>query len=293
MRPMSLAESGHSTGDVSLEGVFAGTGAGAPRSRLSLSEVAELVAIGGWPGLQERATDQAIEAVRAYVEDTATIDLPRLDGIHRDPERVRRLMTSLARYTASQVRNAALAADVGGHDDPMKRQTVAEYLDALSRVFVVEDLPAWHPALRSASRIRQAPKRHFVDPSLAAAALGAHPSHLERQVDTLGLLFESLAVRDLRIYAQAMGARVFHYHDNTGLEADAIVESRDGRWAAFEVKLGRREIDRAAKSLLKLAARVNPERHDQPVMLAVITADAFGIQRPDGVWEVPITALAP
>lgn len=293
MRPMSLAEAGYSTGDVSLEGFFTGNGAHAPRATLSLREIAELVSVGGWPGLQDRTTDQAIEAVRGYVEDTARLDLPRLDGIHRDPERVRRLMASLARYTACQVRNAALAADVGGEEDPIKRQTVGEYVDALSRVFVVENLPAWNPALRSESRIRQAPKRHYVDPSIAVAALGAHPSNLERQVDTLGLLFESLVVRDLRIYAQAIGARVFHYHDNTGLEADAIVEAHDGRWAAFEVKLGRREIDNAAEALLRLAGRVNIERHGRPVMLAVITADAFGIQRPDGVWEIPLGALAP
>jgi len=293
MRPMSLAEAGHSTGDASLAAILAGAGARADRSTLALREIAELVAVGGWPALQDRPIDRAIDVVRGYVDDTVRLDLPRLDGVRRDPERVRRLMGSLARYTASPVRNGALAADVGGGDDPIKRQTVGEYIDALSRIFVVEDLAAWDPALRSASRLRQAPKRHFVDPSIAVAALGTHPSHLERQVDTLGLLFESLVVRDLRIYAQALGARVFHYHDNTGLEADAVVETRDGRWAAFEVKLGRRDIDRAAASLLRLRERIDTARHGEPVLLGVITADAYGMRRSDGVWEIPVGALAP
>ena len=293
MRPMSLAEAGYSTGEVSLASLLTGAGARAGRARFALREIAELVSVGGWPGLQNRTADQAIEAVRGYVADTAKLDLPRLDGVHRDPERVRRLLASLARYTACQVRNGALAADVGGDEDPIKRQTVGEYVDALSRIFVVEDLAAWDPALRSASRLRQTPKRHFVDPSIAVAALGAHPSHLERQVDTLGLLFESLVVRDLRIYAQPLGGRVFHYHDNTGLEADAIVETRDGGWAAFEVKLGRRDIEKAAEALLKLQDRVDPKRHGRPIALAVITADAYGIRRPDGVWEIPVRALAP
>lgn len=290
---MSLAETGHSTGDISLAAVLAGGGAKAGRARLALREVAELVSVGGWPGLQSRTTDRAVDAVKGYVEDTVRLDLPRLDAVQRDPERVRRLLASLARYTACQVRNGALAADVGGEEDPIKRQTVGEYVDALSRIFVVEDLAAWDPALRSASRLRRTPKRHFVDPSIAVAALGTHPSQLERQVDTLGLLFESLVVRDLRVYAQALDARVFHYHDNTGLEADAVVETQDGRWAAFEVKLGRRDIDRAAATLVKLSERIDTTRHGEPILLGVVTADAYGLRRPDGVWEIPVGALAP
>lgn len=293
MRPMSLAESGYSTGDVSLAGILDGAGARAPRVRLAIREVADLVSVGGWPGLQSRTTDQALDAMRGYVADTARLDLPRVDGVRRDPERVRRLLASLARYTGTQARNAALAADVGGVEDPMKRQTASEYVDALSRVFVVENLPAWDPVLRSRSRLRQVPKRHFVDPSIAVAALETHPTALERQVDTLGLLFESLVVRDLRVYAQAIGARVFHYHDNTGLEADAIVEMGDGRWAAFEVKLGRHDIEGAAQALLRLRARIDTERHGVPTMLAVIIPDGYGIQRHDGVWEIPFGALAP
>jgi predicted AAA+ superfamily ATPase len=293
MRPMSLAESGHSSGDVSLARLFAGERARAAESRLTVQDMANLVSVGGWPGLQGRTADDALAVLRGYLADTARTDLPRVDGVRREPERIRRVMHSLARYTATHVSARAIAADVGGSDAPIKHQTVLDYIDALARVFVVEDLPAWAPALRSKSRLREAPKRHFVDPSLAAAALGARPERLVREVDTLGLLFESLVVRDLRIYAQSMDADVLHYHDNTGLEADAVVQSRDGSWGAFEVKLGLSAIDDAADTLLRLAARVDIDRHGAPAVLAVITGWGYGYRRPDGVSVIPIGALAP
>ncbi len=290
---MSLAESGYSTGDVSLARLFAGDVARAAESRLSVPELANLVSVGGWPGLQSRTVEESLAVLRGYVADTARTDLRRADGVKREPARVRRVMQSLARYTATQVSARAIAADVGGSDEPIKHQTVLDYLDALARVFVVEDLPAWAPALRSRSRLREAPKRHFVDPSIAVAALGARPERLVREVDTLGLLFESLVVRDLRIYAQAMDADVFHYHDNTGLEADAIVQCRDGRWGAFEVKLGSSAIDEAAEGLRRLATRVDTQRHGDPLVLAVITGWGYGYRRQDGVAVIPIGTLAP
>jgi hypothetical protein len=293
MRPMSLVESGASRGDISLAGLFAGEPARASESRLSIQDLVRFVAVGGWPALQDRTVDDALSVNRGYVADMTRADLPRVDGVRREPSRVRRVMQSLARYTATQVSARAIAADVGGSDEPMKYQTVLDYLDALSRVFVVEDLPAWAPALRSRSRLRDAPKRHFVDPSLAVASLGARPERLVREVDTLGLLFESLVVRDLRIYAQAMNASVFHYHDNTGLEADAVVQSGDGTWGAFEVKLGSAAIDGAADALLRLAARVDADRHGAPAVLAVITGWGYGYVRPDGVSVIPIGTLAP
>jgi hypothetical protein len=293
MRPMSLAESGYSSGDISLAGLFAGERARAAESGLTVRDIASLVSVGGWPGLQGRSVDDALAALRGYLADTARTDLPRVDGVQREPERIKRVLHSLARYTATQVSARAIAADVGGPDEPIKHQTVLQYVDALTRIFVVEDLPAWSPALRSKSRLREAPKRHFVDPSLAAAALGARPERLVREVDTLGLLFESLVVRDLRIYAQAMDADVLHYHDNTGLEADAVVQSRDGSWGAFEVKLGLSAIDDAADTLLRLAARVDIDRHGAPAVLAVITGWGYGYRRPDGVSVIPIGALAP
>jgi predicted AAA+ superfamily ATPase len=182
---------------------------------------------------------------------------------------------------------------VGGAEGPVDHHTVLAYVAALSRVFVVEDLPAWSPALRSRTPLRAAPTRHFADPSLAVAALGADPDRLLRDVETLGLLFESLVVRDLRVLAQALGATVSHYRDGTGLEADAVVERRDGLWAAFEVKLGPGAVDDGARSLLRLAERVDTSRHGQPAALVVVTGWGYGYRRPDGVCVVPVGSLGP
>jgi predicted AAA+ superfamily ATPase len=191
------------------------------------------------------------------------------------------------------VRARSIAADVGGVEGPIDHHTVLGYLAALTRVFVLEDLPAWAPALRSRSLLRSAPTRHFVDPSLAVAALGADPDRLLRDVRTLGFLFESLVVRDLLVYAGALDATVSHYRDSTDLEADAIIEWRDGIWAAFEVKLGPGAVDEAARTLLRVADRVDSSRHGPPAALVVITGWGYGYRRPDGVSVIPIGALAP
>ncbi|HKZ92854.1 MAG TPA: DUF4143 domain-containing protein, partial [Candidatus Limnocylindrales bacterium] len=176
-------------------------------------------------------------------------------------------------------------------EKPIDYHTVITYVEALTRVFVVEDLPAWSPTLRSRSVLRSSATRHFVDPSLAAAALGASPERLLRDTETLGLLFESLVIRDLRVYGQAMGASVFHYRENTGLEVDAILQMRDGSWAALQAKLGQKDIDAGAVSLLRVADRVDIERHGAPAFLAVITGWGPAYQREDGVFVIPIGTL--
>jgi predicted AAA+ superfamily ATPase len=293
MRPMTVAELGYSSGDISLGAILRGKPVRAGQSTLNVRDLADLVSRGGWPGLQDRNTADVQAALRGYLDDTSETDLRRTDGVQRDSRRVRRVMASLARCTATYASARAIAGDVGQSDDPIKVHTVLDYLAALDRVFVVEDLPAWAPSLRSKSRLRDGDKRHFVDPSLAVAALATGPERLALEVDTLGLLFESMVVRDLRVYAQALDAHVLAYRDNTNLEADAIVETRDGRWGAFEVKIGLAEIDKAAEGLLKLAARVDVERHGNPAVLAVITGWGFGYTRPDGVAVIPIGALAP
>jgi predicted AAA+ superfamily ATPase len=293
MRPMTLAEMGYSSGEVSLRAILDGSRVRAGESRMDTRDIADLVCSGGWPGLQDRTARDVQAALRGYLDDTSETDLRRADGVQRDPRRVRRVMASLARCTATYASARAIAADVGDSDDPMKAHTVLDYLAALNRVFVVEDLPAWAPSLRSKSRLRDGEKRHFVDPSLAVAALSTGPERLVREVDTLGLLFESMVVRDLRVHAQALDAHVLAYRDNTNLEADAIVETRDGRWSAFAVKLGLAEIEKAAAGLLRLAARVDTERHGRPAVLAVITGWGYGYTRPDGVAIIPIGALAP
>jgi hypothetical protein len=249
--------------------------------------------VGGWPALVARPVDAALAVLRGYLDEIRRVDLLRVDDVARDPENVGRVVRSLARNVATQASARSIAVDVGGIEGPIDHHTVLAYLSALSRVFVVEDLPAWSPALRSRTPLRNAPTRHFVDPSLAVAALGADPDRLLRDVETLGLLFESLAVRDLRVFAQALDARVFHYRDATGLEADAIIERRDGTWAAVEIKLGPSAVDEAARSLLRLADRVDPVRHGRPAALVVLTGWGYGYRRPDGVCVVPIGTLGP
>lgn len=293
MRPMSLAETGHSTGDVSLSALFAGDDPRARDPGLGIADLAERISVGGWPGLLGRTPDQALVAIRGYLDETRRVDLTRLDGIRRNPENVARVLRSLARNVATAVSARSIAADVGGADGPIDHHTVLEYLAALTRLFILEDLPAWSPALRSRSVLRTAVTRHFVDPSLAVAALDTRPERLLRDVETLGLLFESLVVRDLRIYAQALDATLFHYRDNNGLEADAVAQRRDGSWAAFEVKLGQAAIDGAAANLLRLADRVDSDKHGKPAALAIITGWGYGYRRPDGVAVIPVGALAP
>lgn len=296
MRPMSLFETGHATGAISLAALLAGEAARSPESTLSVTDLATLVVIGGWPGNLTRTSAQAMQASRDYLDEIRRVDLSRVDQSTRDPGKVGRLLRALARHVATEVSLATLMADTAGvdrADGELARDTVRDYLDALERVMIIEDQPAWAPHLRSRSRIRNAAKRHFVDPSLAAAALRATPERLLADLNALGLLFESLVVRDLRVYAQASDATVLHYRDNTGLEVDAIVEGSDGQWAAFEVKLGQGQVDVAAASLLTFATRVDTAKCGAPAALGVITASGYGYRRPDGVHVIPVGALGP
>ncbi|HEY3865557.1 MAG TPA: DUF4143 domain-containing protein [Solirubrobacteraceae bacterium] len=293
MRPMSLFEAGRSAGSVSLVELLEGRMSASADPGLTVSDLAEEVALGGWPGLRGRGVQDGLLAVRDYLDEIARVDIGRVDGAQRDPNRVARLLASLARNVATHAAMTTLAEDTGGPDDPLKDDTVREYLSALERLMVIEDQPAWAPHLRSRHRLRTAPKRHFVDPSLAVAALRATPDRLLRDLNLFGFLFESLVVRDLRVYAQAADAQVSQYRDSGGLEVDAIVESGDGRWMAFEVKLGQGQIDDAAASLLRFAARIDTARCGSPALLGVIVATGYGYRRKDGVAVIPIGALGP
>ena len=213
--------------------------------------------------------------------------------MRRDPAKIGRLFRSLARNESTSATVATIAADTCSGDAAIGDDTVRGYLDALERLMVVENQPAWAPHLRSRSRLRQGPKRRFVDPSLAVASLRASPERLLCDMEWFGFLFESLVVRDLRVYAQAADAEVFHYRDNTGLEVDAIVEAQDGRWAAFEVKLGQAAIDEASATLRRFADRIDTKKCGAPAVLAVITGNGFGYVRPDGVAVIPIGSLGP
>ena len=293
MRPMSLFETGHSTGAASLTALLHAGPASCPDTRLTVEELAIRIAVGGWPNLRSRTVPQALHAVRDYLDDIARVDISRVDDVRRDPDRVARLLASLARNVSTPVSMSTLAHDTGGADGALKNHTVHAYLAALSRLMIVEDQPAWGPHLHSRSRLRTSPKRLFVDPSLAVAAARATPERLLGDISWLGALFESLVVRDLRVYAQANDAVVRHYRDNTGLEIDAIVETAAGAWAAFEVKLGANQIDDAAANLRTLARRVDAVAHAPRRTLAVIVPAGIGYVRPDGVAVIPVGALAP
>lgn len=293
LRPMSLFELGHSTGRVSLREVIDGGPVRSPEAPLSAARLAGLVCVGGWPEHHGSTENRAMGACRDYLDNVCRSDVRRVDGVRRDPDRVRRFLRSLARNVATCATISTIKQDVAGPDQVMKKGTARDYLTALERLMVVEDQPPWSPRLRSRSRLRRAPKRHFVDPSLAVAALRAGPEHLLRDFEWFGFLFESMVVRDLRVYAQAMDAEVYHYRDNTGLEVDAIVDAGPERWAAFEIKLGTGRIDDAARSLLKFADRVDTDRCGEPAALGVIVGTGYGYKRRDGVSVIPIGALGP
>ena len=293
MRPLSLYESGHSSGEISLRRLLDGAEQRTPQSEMSIAALTELVCAGGWPGHVGKALPGVLRLNRGYLDDVRRTDVSRAGTKTRDPVKVGRVLRSLARNVATPVSLSTLAADAGDDDQALKTDTVAEYLDALERLMVVENQPAWSPHLRSRTTLRRTPVRHFVDPSLAAAALSAAPARLTADLKFLGLLFESLVVRDLRVYAQDADAQVFHYREKDGLEVDAVVEAADGRWAAFEIKLGERWVDDGVKNLLRLAQRMEQSDHGKPSTLAVIVPSGYGHVRPGEVGVIPVGALGP
>ena len=294
MRPMSLFESGESAGTVSLFSLMAGGPARSVEAKLSVPDLAKLIVRGGWPAQQGVSVDAAAQAAKDYVAQTSHVDVSRINGTRRDPVKVGRLLASLARNVATEVSDSTLAKDASTGAEEMSRNTVLDYLDVLTRLMVIEDQPAWAPHLRSATPLRQAPKRHFVDPSLAVAALGVGPEFLERDLNYLGLLFESLVIRDLRVLSQPLDGKVLHYRDKKGLEVDAIVQLTDGRWGAFEVKLGGEKlIEDGAASLLRFADGIDTSKTRAPAILCVICMSGYGYVREDGVAVIPIRSLAP
>ena len=282
------------SGVISLDRLLAGEAPAAGDHKIPVGEVAELICRGGWPESVDWPLRRALRANRSQVDDVARADIRTVDGVRRDPQRVRLLLRSLARNVGTAVATSKLIADVGARDNgSIKPHTATDYLDALERIMIVENQPAWATHLRSRAVLRKRPVRHFVDPSLAVAALGIGPERLLRDFRFLGLLFESMVVRDLRVYAQATDAEVFHYREDGRLEVDAVVQGRDGRWAAFEVKLGPRAVEEGARNLLRLAERVDPDVVGPPRALGVIVASGYGHVRPDGVGVIPIGALGP
>ena len=295
MRPMSLFESGESSGEVSLRGLLASQRSSVPPSALGLPDIVDLACRGGWPGLLGDSPAVAQRQLRSYLDEISRTDISRVDGTARDPVGVRRLLASLGRNTSTEATLKTLGQDVAGGGETLHPQTVKSYLDALARLFLVEELAVWRPHLRSRAQLRRTPKRYFTDPALAVAALRANADQLMGELSYFGLLFKSMVLRDLRVYAQANDWELSYYRDSSGLEIDVILTSMDDReWAAAEVKLGGTElIQEGVASLRRLRDRVDSAQMGEPRKLMVITAGGRGFEYPEGISVVPITALGP
>ena len=294
MRPMSLWESGESTGEVSLSALFEGATDIAGTSALDLEIIAFITCRGGWPLAVDMEDDIALDQAFDYVAAVEKRDIQQADGIDRDPTRVHRFLRSYARHQGSQVSNSALREDlIANEGDSFDTDTVASYIKALKRIFVIEDIEAWNPNLRSKTAIRSSDTRYFTDPSIATASLGIGPSDLIADLNTFGLIFETLCMRDLRVYAEALNGNVYHYRDKNGLECDAVIHLRDGRYGLIEIKLGGENlIEQGASTLLSLTDKIDTTKMKSPSFLMVLTATGdYAYRRDDGVLVVSIGSL--
>jgi len=294
MRPMSLYESGDSTGKVSLQSLCRGEFTPVMTGEVDLKKLNDLIIRGGWPGNLGLAIKQAALLPAEYLNAIVDDDVYRIDGIKRDTTKMRLLLRSLARNESTTVTNKTLRSDIKAIDDEdIDANTVAAYLDIFKRLFITDNQPPFSEKIRSSVRVKQAEKRHFADPSLACALLQATPEALLGDLETLGFLFEALCERDLKIYAESFGANLYHYQDYSGREIDAVIELSDGSWCAFEIKLGANQIDAAAENLIKNRdAIARDEKGKPPAVLCVLCGLAnAAYRRADGVFVVPITAL--
>ena len=293
MRPMSLYESGESSGAVSLEELCEGKLTPAMTGEVDLRNLITYIIRGGWPGNLDTPAEKAgllpAEYLTAVIED----DIYRMDNVKRNPTKMRLLLRSLARNESTTVTNKTLKNDVREIDDEdIDTDTIASYLDIFKRLFLTDNLEPYASRIRSSIRVKQAEKRHFSDPSLACALLKATPERLLNDLETLGFLFESLCERDLKIYAESFGAHLYHYQDYANKEIDAVLELQDGRWCAFEIKLGANQIDEAARNLLSIRNSIEESGGTLPSVMCVICGlSNAAYQREDGVFVVPITAL--
>jgi len=296
MRTMSLYESGHSSGDVSLAALFNGSIKPISIKEPKLEELIDYIIRGGWPGSQSLSLDKASTVAIDYLRNVP-VDMERIDGVRRDRRKVKALLRSLGRAESTMMSKKALAKDTEEFPDDKTTAdsslfAIEEYLDLFSKLFLIEDQPSFDHKLRSSIKALKSPKRHFSDPSLAAAAIEATPTKLMNDLETLGYLFEALCIRDLRVYAECNNASVYHYHDERDKEADAIVEMMDGSWGMFEIKLGFNQVDTAAENLLKLKSRFEIETGAKPAFLCVLCGIcSMAYQREDGVFVVPLTTL--
>ena len=294
MRTMSLWESGESNGKISLLDLFAGQMKSCVAPDSSLEEVAYMLCRGGWPGTLGRKKEPALRMAANYVKAICESDISRVDDVQRDPDFAMRLLRAYARHQGGQVPVSTIYSDlVANGGSSLTENTIALYLSALKKIFVVEDMPAWNPNLRSKTAIRTSDTRYFVDPSVATAALGLGPKDLMRDLKTYGLLFETMAVRDLRVYADALGGRVYHYRDHNGLECDTVIHLPNGHYGLAEVKLGGETlIEEGAANLKKLANKIDTTKMESPSFMMIVTATgSYAYKRKDDVLVVPIGCL--
>ena len=294
MRPMSLWESGESNGMLSLESLFEGVAQDVAAAEMDVERMAYLVCRGGWPQTLKMKDRASLLQARNYVDAVCNSDITRVDGVGRNPALAHLLMRSYSRHQGGQVPVSTIVADLKeNYNTEVSEATVASYINALKKIFVVEDMPAWSPNLRSKTAIRTSDTRYFVDSSIAAASLGIGPKDLLADFNTYGLLFETLAVRDLRVYAEALDGHVSHYRDRNGLECDAVVHLRNGKYGLVEVKIGGDTlIEEGVKNLKNLSQKIDTDRMNEPSFMMVLTAIGdYAFRRSDGVWIVPIAAL--
>lgn len=294
MRTMSLYESKESTGEVSLKELFDENTNVDGENPNDIEKLAFLICRGGWPGAIDLKEKPALKQAFDYLDGVAKSDINRADGIEKNEERVRRIMRSFARNQGSQTPTTAIANDILANDSSsVNEDTVQTYIKALKKIFVIEDMPAWNPNLRSKSAIRTSDTRYYVDPSIASASLGLGPDDLLNDLNTFGLLFETLCVRDLRIFAESLNGSVYHYRDNTGLECDAVIHLRNGKYGLIEIKLGGDDlIEEGAKTLKKLKDCIDTTKMNKPSFLMVLTGiGKYAYKREDGVLVIPIGVL--
>jgi len=291
MRPMSLFESGESNGEISLSSLFEGKTDIASESSLTIDDLAFVICRGGWPVSLSTEGEDALEVAKDYVEAICERDISAVDHTRKDPDRAKQLLRSLSRNISTLTTNKTIMGDIIANDHTISDKTLDVYLTALRRLFVIEDIKAWQPSLRSRTGIRTSDKRQFIDPSIAVAALNIGPKAILDDFEYFGFLFESLCARDLRVYVEPLRGTIRHYHDNKNLEADLIITLADGRWAAVEVKLGSKEIEEGAEHLKKLADDIDTSRFPEPSFLMVLTGGQMAYRREDGVLVVPIGCL--
>lgn len=295
MRPMSLFESGESSGKVSLEQLFTNPDKLLEKNELKLQDIAFLICRGGWPIAVELPEEAALEQAFDYYDAVTKEDIINVDGVKRVSERAQRLMRAYARHQGTQASIATLKEDLKANDNAtLDEDTISSYLDALRKIFVIEDMPAWNPNLRSKTAIRTTDTRYFVDPSIATAALGLGPADLMSDLKTMGFFFETMCVRDLRVFAEALNGKVYHYRDKSGLECDAVVHLRNGQYGLIEIKLGGETlIKEGVATLTALANQIDTERMKAPAFKMILTATGeYAYRRPeDGIYVVPIGCL--